>query len=224
MASFKLNIARIRGCPDPRRLGQALEAFGLPDDQEYGVLHFAVSGSLASATVIRKTQTAVQRLDSETREVTAAPVERVTLYPLAVRPQQELLEIYAGSASAIEQVGVFFSGCLGLSTVVDPIELDLLAALDKLAGATERFQLRTVRVSDYSHNAYMTGPYAPRFLDTEHGKEFLEEYGPAATSASVRFRGPTGPATVSLCGLACFTFSCRDDDQPAIQAILRKLI
>jgi hypothetical protein len=224
MASFRLNIARIRGCPAPRQLGGAMEAFGLPQDQEFGVLNWSTSDSIASATIVRKTQTAVQRLDSDTKEVTASPVERVTLYPFAVRPRQETLEIYAGSAGAIEQVGLFLSGPLGLSTVVEPIELDLVEALGKLAGLTQRFVLRNVRVSDYSHNAYMTGPYAPKFLDTEHGKEFLEEYAAGATSAGVKFRGPTGPATVSLGRSACFGFSCRDDDQAAIQAILRKLV
>lgn len=224
MASFKLNIAQVRGCPPARKLGSALEAFGLPDDQEFGVLNWSANDVIASATLIRKTQTAVPRLDSEAKEITTSPVERVNVYPVAFRPQQESVEIYAGSASVIEQVATFLSGCLGLATVVEPIELDLVAALDKLAAATQRFQLRNVRVSDYSHNAYMTGPYSPKFLDSEHGKEFLEEYGPAATSASAKFRGPTGPVTVSLCGLACFGFSCKDDDQPAVQAILRTLI
>ena len=70
----------------------------------------------------------------------------------------------------------------------------------------------------------MTGAYAPKFMDSQHGQEFMEEYAEQMVSASVKFAAPTGRATVTLTPKACFGFSCNEDDQPAVQSILRKLV
>ena len=224
MASFKLNVARIHGCPPPAELLAAMQEYGLPEAEEFGVLSCSATSEGAWATIIRKTQQAVQKLDPETQELTSAPVEKVTVYPFAVRPASEVLEVYAGSAASLEQVGVFFSSCLALPTVVEPIELDIMAALGKLANGTQRFALKSIRVSDYAHSAYVSGPYAPKFLDTEHGKDFLNEHAELVVSAAVRFQGPTGRVNVTLSPKTCFSFSCNEDDQAPIQSILRKLI
>ena len=224
MATFKLNLARIKGCPSPKEVVAGMEEFGLPETEEFGVLNHSATNETIFATIIRKTNQAVQTLDPETQEITTAAVEKITVYPFAVRPEQEVLEIYAGTASGIEQIGVFFASCLALPTVVEPIELDIPSAIDKLAASTSKFQLRSIRISDYAHNSYMAGPYGPKFLDTQHGRDFLDEYVDYVQAASVRFQGPSGRVTVSLTPKACFSYSCGDDDQTPVQSILRKLI
>jgi hypothetical protein len=223
MASFKLNIARITSCPPAEKLLKAIEEFGLPETEEFGVLNQSGNDQAVFATLIRRSQQAVQRLNVETREVNAAPVERVTVYPIAVRPRGERLEVYAGSAAGIEQIGLFFASCLNLPTVVEPIEIDVVSALQKLSSETQRFQLRSVRIKDYAHNSYMAGTYAPKFLDGEHGKEFIEEYADSVQAAGVRFSAPRGRVNVSLSPVACFAYSCNEEDQPPVQMILRKL-
>jgi hypothetical protein len=223
MASFKLNIARIRGCPKPEEVEAALSEFGLPETEEFGVLSHSATGEAVFATIIRKTQQAVQKLDEETNEVTSTAVEKITVYPFAVRPQTEVLEIYSGPAGGIEQLGVFFSSCLAFPTLTEPVELDILSAIEKLAAETQRFQLRSARVSDYAHTSYMAGPYTPKFLDSEHGKDFLNEHAEHLQSASVKFQGPSGRVNLTLSPKTCFSFSCHEDDQPAVQSILRKL-
>jgi hypothetical protein len=70
----------------------------------------------------------------------------------------------------------------------------------------------------------MIGPYSPKFQDTEHGKDFLEEYAEAVTSASIRFQGPHGKVTVGVSPKAAFSFSCNEEDPPAVKNILRTLI
>jgi len=224
MASFRLNIAHIRGCPPPGEVLEAMEEFGLPKTEEYGVLNCSATDKVVLATVVRKTQQAIQRLDTEAKELTAAPIERVVAYPLAVRPDADLLELYAGAAAGIEQIGQFFAGCLAFPTVTEPIEIDIPSAIDKLIATTERCQLRSLRVSDYAHNSYMIGPYQPKFLDSAHGMDFLAEYVEGVTAANVRFAGPSGRVNVKLSTTACFSFSCSEDDQPYVQSILRKLV
>ncbi len=224
MASYKLNVARIRGCPQPAEVEKAMAAFGLPEAEEFGVLNHSATESAAFGTIVRKTQQAVQTLDEEAGEVTASAVERVHVYPFGVRPEGEVLEVYAGSASSIEQVATFFSSCLALPTVVETIELDVLSAIEKLGKMTKRFQLRAARISDYAHNSYMAGAYAPKFLDTQHGVNFLEEYVDYISSAQVRFAAEAGLANVHLSPKACFRYSCHEDDQPTVQGIVRKLL
>jgi hypothetical protein len=134
------------------------------------------------------------------------------------------LEVYAGSAAAIEQVGAFLSNCLALPVVVETIEIEVADALDKLAQHTKNLQLRSIRVSEYAHNSFMIGPYAPKFLDSEHGKEFMEQYADFITTASVRFAGSKGKVTASLSTKACFGFACHEDDVSVVKSILRKLV
>jgi hypothetical protein len=55
--------------------------------------------------------------------------------------------------------------------------------------------------------------------------DFMQEYADFLKTATVRFQGPTGRATVHLTPQACFRYSIgNEDDKPHIQATLRKLI
>ncbi|NLW86456.1 MAG: hypothetical protein GXY38_06245 [Planctomycetes bacterium] len=222
MASYKLNIARIRGLPSASAVLDALNDFGVPEDEEFGVLNASGTSTAVMATVIRRTRQAVQQLDNETHELTCAGVEKVTALPLAAVPGKELLELYAGSPAGIEQIGVFFSGSLALPTVVEAVEVDVPAAIESLT-QQKKFQLVTVRVSDFAHNSFMIGPYAPKFQDTRHGMDFIEKYLAGVTSATVKFVGPTGRVTLTVAPNACFRYSCHEDDTPNVQALLRGL-
>jgi len=224
MASFKLNIARIKGCPHPNEVLAAMNEFGLPKIEEFAVLNCSATDKTVLATIVRRATQAVQRLDTEAKELTASPVEKAVAYPIAVKPESDILEIYAGSAAGIEQLGYFFAGCLAFPTVVEAIKIDIPSAIEKLTDITERCQLRSVRVSDYSHNSFMIGPYTPKFLDSQHGLDFLNEYVEAVTLADVRFAGPSGRVNVKLTTSGSFSYSCNEDDQPYVQGILRRLI
>ncbi len=224
MASYRLNIARIRDCPPPKELAQAMQELALPEEEPFGVLNCTATDETCLATIIRRTQQAIQKLQPKTREITTAAVEKVTVYPLAVRPDRDILEIYAGAVSAIDQIGEFFASSLALPTLVEAIELDIPATIEKLASNVQKFQLRSIRISEYAHNSYMSGPYAPKFLDSQHGMDFLQEYVDYVKSATVRFQGPSGRINVTLTAKACFSFSCNEEDQPTAQATLRNIL
>ena len=219
-----MNFATCKGLGTPGEIVEALERFGLAETEEVGVLHADQAGPAAFGTLVRRTNLTIQRLDAETREVLTDVVERVALLPFGAFPELERLEVYAGSASAVEQVGAFLSTGLGMAVVTDPVELDLVGAVEKLSKDTSKFQLRGVRATDYAANSYMIGTYAPKFMDTDHGMQFMEQYAEALKSVQVRFAGPSGRATATLTPNACFSYSCHEDDQPEIQQVLRKLV
>ncbi len=224
MASYKLNIATIRSCPPAEQVGKALESFGLPDNEPFGVLNYSATEKAVFATIIRKTQQTVQRLNPENpRELTSVAVEKVNVYPFCIRPESETLEIYNGSATGIEQVSNFLAGCLSLPTIVEAIELDLPAAIQKLTERTKKFQLISIRISEYAHNSYMSGPYVPKFLDSVHGQDFLDEYIDYVKTAKVKFYSQTSRVTVNLTPQTCYSFSCNEDDLEEVRSILRKL-
>jgi hypothetical protein len=225
MASFKLHVARLEGCPPAAEVAEMMEEYGLPEGDEFGVLHSTSARDACYGEIIRRTHQAVQKLDPRTQGVLTTAVEKVTVYPVGIFPQRGILEVYDAPLGGVEQVAAFLAGGLALPTVVTLLEVDVPSAIDKLATSTERFQLRSLRVKDYAHNSYMNGPYAPKFLDSEHGKEFLEEYADHVSSANVRFAGPGGRVTVTLSPKASFSYSLlEEDDKPAVQAILRKLL
>ncbi len=224
MATFKLNVAQVKGCPEPATLAEALAEYGLPEDDEFGVLNHSATDEAVFGTIVRHTEHSVQQLDREAQEVTSAPVKRVQVYPFAMRPKIGILELYAGSVATFEQMGFFLGSCLALATVVEPIEIDVASALEKLSRLTEKFQIKSVRVGDFAHNSYMAGPYTPKFLDSEHGRDFLDANVESVTAASVKFAGPMGRATARITPNACFGFSCHDEDRPVVMSILRKLL
>ncbi len=225
MSSFKLNLAMIDGCPDTKTLAEAIEGYGLPEDDEFGVLHCSAGEQALYATIVRKANQNIQKLDPETSEVLTTAVEKVNVLPIGIFPQRGVLEVYEGSASGVDQIAAFLASGLALSTVVTMIEIDIPAVIERLRGETQKFQLRSIRVSDYAHDSYMCGPYTPKFLDSEHGMDFLKEYVEYVTSASVSFRGQHGRVTVSLAPKACFRYSLsNEEDKPLVQALLRKMI
>lgn len=224
MASFKINFASCRGLPEPQEIVRKMEEFGLAETEEFGVLNASGASGAAFGTLIRRTNMTFQRLDPQTREVTSGVVERVRLIPFGLFPKLERMEVYAGSASSIEEVGDFLASGLAMPVVTERIEFDVLSAIDRLIKNTQRFQLRTIRVTDYAGDSYMIGPYAPKFMDTEHGLKFLEQYTEALKSAQVRFAGPQARVNATLTPQACFSFSCHEDDQPAVQQTLRELL
>jgi hypothetical protein len=224
LASFKINFATCKGLGDPKDIVAAMEGFGLAETEEIGVLHASAAPGAAFGTLVRRTNLAVQVLDAKTREVVSRSVERVTLLPFGAFPKTNRLEVYAGGGSAIKEVSAFLSSGLAMPVVSDFIELDLLSAVESLAKETPKFQLRGIRVSDYAANSYMIGPYAPKFMDTDHGLKFLQEYAEVLKTVQVRFAGPSGRATATLTPNACFSYACsNEDDQPHVQKVLRKL-
>ena len=63
MASFRLNMARIKGCPPAKELVKAMEAYGLPEDPKYPVMStvqqiLQPAGQLAFAATVVATITA----------------------------------------------------------------------------------------------------------------------------------------------------------------------
>ena len=224
MPTHQINFAQCRGLPAPKEIVAAMEEFGLAETEEVGVLHADVASGAAFGTLVRRTNVAVQKLNNKTREVFTENVERVTLIPFGLYPAGERMEVYAGSGSAIQELAAFLTSGLAMAVVTDEIELDMESAVEKLIKETKKFQLRAIRISDFAANSYMIGPYAPKFMDTEHGQKFLGENAEAVKNVQVRFAGPTGRASAKLTPEAAFGYSCPEDDQPIIQEILRKLV
>lgn len=224
MATFRLNIARLDNCPPPADVAAAMEDFGLRDDEPFGVLHCTATEKAVLGTVVHRTAQDVQQLDEETGEVTSRSVNKVNVYPLGIFPAAGRIETYGGPASGLDRIAEFLASGLALPTVLTEIELDVVDAIDKLFRSTNKFQLKSIRISEYAHSSYVCGPYAPKFLDTEHGRDFLTEYADFVTAAGCRFQGEHGRVTVNLKPKANYGYSLsNEDDNPAVQSILRKL-
>lgn len=224
MATFKINVANCRGLGPAEEIVEALTDFGLAESEEVGVLHAAAQMDNAFGTLVRRTQTTVQRIDAATHEVTQEKVDKVQLLPFGAFPAAERLEVYAGSFSGIEEVAAFLASAAGQAVSVDEIELDLLSAVDKVLDQTKRPQIRSARAGDYAANSYMIGPYAPKFMDNDHALTFLREYEPTLKNVQIRFAAESARASITLTPNACFSYSCAEDDQPAVQDILRQLL
>ena len=224
MASFKINFATCKGLGEPKEIVSAMEEFGLAEGEPIGVLHATESPAAAFGTLVRRTDLAVQTIDPKTHEVLTETVERATLLPFGAFSKAGRLEVYTGGVSALQDVGEFLAGALGMAVVTDPIELDLQSAVERMMKSVSKFQLRAVRVTDYAASSYMIGPYAPKFMDTDHGLKFMQEYAEVLKTVELRFSGPSARVSTTLRPNGCFNYSCQDDDQPKVQQILRKLI
>ena len=109
MATFKINFAMCRGLADPKEIVTAMEEFGLAESEEIGVLHADAASGATFGTLVRRTNVAVQKLNPESREVFTENVERVALIPFGLFTNDDRMEVYAGSGSAIQEVAAFLS-------------------------------------------------------------------------------------------------------------------
>lgn len=224
MSTYKLNLARVRGLPAADELAEIMTVFGLPEGTGYGVLSADAAGDTLHARIVAFDAKSVETLDRETGEVGNTIIETVAPIAFAAYRQAERLEVYSGSMPAIFHVAEFFGSELALAVVVDPVELDLLSAVDRLLREQPKCQLRSATTSDYAASSYMIGGYGPKFMDTDHGRIFLEEYLAGLKSVQLRFAGPNGRVTVTLRPNGCLNYTCNDDDQSHVRSILRKLI
>ena len=223
MPSFKINFALCKGLAGPGEIVSAMEAFGFAESEEVGVLHAESAPGAAFGTIIRRTNLTFQKIDPATREVLTDQVEKVALLPFGAFPERGLLEVYEGSQTALKQVGEFFASALGMAVVTDEIPIDLLAAIEHLTKNTRAFQLKAARTGEYAANSYMMGPYAPKFADSDHGLNFLNQYEAALKTVQVRFAAANAKANITLRPNACFSYSCHEDDQAELQQLLRQV-
>jgi hypothetical protein len=224
MASYKLNIAKIQGAPPARELLQLFNDYGLPDDEEFGVLDCSASDEVLYASILRKTHQAIQRFDGESGEISTTAVEKASILRVGIFPKRCVIELYDGTASSFDYMTNFLGSHLALPIVIDTIDMDIPASVRFLQKSTKRFVLKSIRVSDYAHSSYMIGPYTPKFLETEAGMDFLEEYTDFTTSASCRFQTSRGRATVTLTPKTCLRFTLsNEEDKAEMHTLLRKM-
>ena len=209
MASFRLNFARVRGLPTIGKLISSLRAFGMPPEQEFGVLDSIVAGDAVSATLLHRTNRPIRQIDATRTGITMIPIEHVAVYPMRLFPSKGRIEIHGGSSNAVGRVHEFLASHLSLPVLTELLDLDVARAIEKLSGTVEKFQLRSVRVAEYSVSSYASGPYRPRFLDSEHGMEFIGQHDGGVVEASVRFSGQHGKVSAVISQKACFRYRCR---------------
>lgn len=225
MATFKLNMARIKGAPKAAHLVEVIRDFGKPERDAYAVMDCDMNeaGTVVTGHLARKSTKFFSRLDDKSGEIVPCEMESVKVYPFIIKPDREILQTLAGTAGSIKDMAAFLSGGLGLSTVVEDIEVDILAVIDELAKQTNKFSIKKAKASDYAANSYIMGTYTPGFMDSEHGKDFMEQHAEALTAATVRFQCGHGRVTVQLRPTACFSFSCHEDDAGAIRKLLESV-
>lgn len=226
MASYKLNIARVRGLPTASELTELLAAYGIRPEEEFGIQPDSVAGGeqVVSAVLLNRTARDLVSEDPATGRGSLKRVESLAIYKFRLWPGREQLEVCSGGAKSLELLGLFLSGSLALPTVTECHELDLIELVDLLGGSMQRFSIKTARVTDYAHNSYMIGPYAPKFSSLEHGMGFIREHEAALASVTVRFVIQSSRVTLTLTPKACFGFSCHEDVVSQVIVLLRGLV
>ncbi len=222
MASFKLNIGMVRGCPTSSELATKLKM--IPDeDERFTILDLNYTDTALKCRLVRFSNQVVTSWDGEKREVEEVVIRKAEVLPLLILPPKGIVEVQAGSIRSLEQVDVLLSQELGLAVTVEPIEFDVIDLIRKVREQVQGFQLLAAAVDLFSANSYTLGVYRPKFEDTENGLEFLEQYAEAIKTARVRFAGKTGKVTVTLSPHSAFAFSCREDDYDPVSALLRRV-
>jgi hypothetical protein len=223
MVSHTFNIARVTGLPPVKRLAAALDAFGLPDDGLFGVLEATASKEAVLGTVVFRCSQTVRSVDPTTRAVVLSEIDKVIVYPFTAYPAKGIIEVRAGSTNGLSRLQDFLAKCLSTTVEVEPIDLEISMAVRKLNSQTKRFLVRSVRIEHYAAKSYMSGTYSPRFADSDHAMDFIEA-NPGLTAASVRFAAPSGIVSLQLNSRSCFRYTCDEDENSSVQAILRKLV
>ena len=221
MASFKLNIGRITGCPAAATLAEKMNV-GV-DGQRFGVLDLVGTAAAVKCRLLRLTNKPAKVWDEAKGAIVEVVERKAEELPLTIFPQKGTIELTAGSAKALEHIETFLTDELGLSVVVEPIEMDVLGSIEKLRKDARKFQLVSGTIELFSANSFTLGTYRPKFEDTENGMEFLEKHAAAVKDARVRFAAKNGRVNLVLTSLANYAFSCREDDRDGVIAMVREL-
>jgi len=222
VASYKLNIGMVRGCPSAAELATKMEM--LPDqDERFAVLDLHHTSTALKCRLVRFTNQVVKGWNDRDREVEEVVVRKAESLPLLILPPKGIVEVQAGSIRSLEQVDVLLSQELGLAVTVEPIIFDVIDLLNRVRQEVQAFQLLSAAVDLFSANSYTLGVYRPKFEDTANGLEFLEQHAEAVKAARIRFAGKTGKVTVTLAPHSAFAFSCREDDADRTSALLRNV-
>ena len=236
MPSFQLHIARITPDMKPADIAKAVDHYadGQSRDpgREFTVLncHAYPQSGLVQISLARQVGCQIQSIAAldkkkpDAFELVTRDVLRVTPLDMAINTKLGLLETYGGGTGSIENASMFLAGALALAVLAEAQKIDVIKAIDWLTANVERLQVRRSDISDYSHNSYMIGPYAPKFLDSQHGLDFTQEYIAGVKKVAVRFSGPAGHIGLNLTAAASFTGTVKDeDDLPHAQSICRKI-
>ncbi len=223
-----LNISLVRGLGAGARsvedVVKAMDEYGVAPTESIGVLKASCTPRAVLASLIRRTTKTISKVNVETGDPEVSAVAHEDLYPFGLFwGEAGRLELYGGGSQAVGCVVGFLAGDLGLKISVDPIEVDLMGAVDKLA-PLRKFYIRQATTASYAANSYMIGNYSPKFIDTDTGRDFIEQYAEALSKVTVRWAGQAGHVTATLTPQAAFGYSCHDDDQIATQQILRGLV
>lgn len=224
MDPHTLNIARVTGLPSLKALGSAFAIFGVPADGLFGVINPTTSRDFVSATLIFRCSQTVRRIEPTTAAVVTAEIDKVAVYPFTVYPAKGVIEVRAGGINGLSRIQDFLTACLSTAVIVEPVELDISIAARKLNSQTERFLVRSVRVAHFAAKSHMSGPYSPRFTDSDFGMDFIDAHADSITTANVRFAASAGTVALTLNSRSCFKYSCNEDDSISVQNILRRLV
>ena len=228
MPSYQIHYATVAGLPDASMIVDAVKLYGEKQAVaagEFVVLDVAGSKTaarIALAYVAAKKINVVRPSDGEM----GMEVDQVNIaipFELRLCTKTEQLKTYGPGVWSIEHSGVFLSGAMAFPTLISEIELKVEKSLEILREKVDRLTIVGAEVSDYSHDRYMLGKYAPKFLDTDHGLDFVGEYVDSLKAITVQWPGASGKVRMKLTSAASFSFTAHEDDFQQVEAICTHL-
>lgn len=214
--SYQINLADVRGYPQADELARLMRQYGAPEREEYRVVDVRNDCSTVWATIARMHTRNVTILSDDSGEFEETSIQLAKRLDLRASTITDTLVTSCGGRSSLDEAAVFLGSCLALPTVVEPWILDVQAVVETMLDTLPRCQLRTVNVGEYCHNSYMAGPYRPRFLDSSHGREFVEAYGEAVKEARLRWAGEAGWVSATIRPNGSITYTCGEEEANAV--------
>jgi hypothetical protein len=226
VSSYKLNIGRIAGVGagmTPEAIEEAILSYPNGADEQFFRQDCRTMGNRVQGSIAVLQHASFHALERKSGGIEVAVVEKATTVPFAMFVRENRVETYAGSLKTLTDLDVFCNEC-GVAMAIENVELELAECLAKLTEMQlPGFRLKQVKVTDFSANSFATGSYGPKFLDTAHGQEFVEQYAAGLVGLSVAWRTGNGKVGLSMVPRSCFSFSCHEDDRDSLVAILREL-
>ena len=235
MPSYQIHYATVAGLPDASMIVDAVKLYG--EKQAVAAGEFVVLDVAGSKTAARiaLAYVAAKKIngvrpgcgcDGGHEKELGMDIEQVNVaipFDLRLCTKNDQLKTYGPGVWSIEHSGVFLSGAMAFPTLISEIELKVEKSLEILCQKVDRLTIVGAEVSDYSHDRYMLGKYAPKFLDTDHGLDFVGEYVDSLKAITVQWPGASGKVRMKLTSAASFSFTAHEDDFQQVEAICTHL-
>lgn len=192
------NLLRLKGSEsDFDELVSSISSTKYGENGKYGFVIKESEANRIEAHLIVKSPTSFRDYNEEKNIVERVEQDRRVLIPFRLDFQRQFLEVFSDKQNTKKVVSR-----LGASTnrgiSIDSMDLDLPKVYSMLSSSSMKFNIKSLRIRDFSINEYTSGNYYLTVYEQSEGKRLINDYASKISYIGLEFTEKETEKTVGL--------------------------